>query len=59
MEVVITFPAVLYSYETSDLRIREERRLMVFKNRIRGEYFGPVGMRMEELLKSLYRVQGD
>jgi len=34
-------PVVLYGCETSSLRVREERRLRVFENRVLRKIFGP------------------
>ena len=37
----IILPLVLYGCETSSLTLREERRLMVFENRVLRRVFGP------------------
>jgi hypothetical protein len=37
----VILPVVLYRHETWSLTLREERRLMVFKNRVLRRMFGP------------------
>ena len=37
----IIFPVVLYGCETWSLTLREERRLIVFENRVLRRVFGP------------------
>jgi hypothetical protein len=37
----IILPVVLYEYETRSLKLREEHRLRVFKNRVLMKIFGP------------------
>jgi hypothetical protein len=39
----IILPVVLYGCETWSLTLREERRLMVFENRVLRRVFGPTG----------------
>ena len=43
----IILPVVLYGCEKLFLTLREECRLRVFEKRMRDEYLGPRGMRME------------
>jgi len=38
---IIILPVVLYGCETWSLTLREERRLMVFENRVLRRIFGP------------------
>ena len=52
----VILPVVLYGYETWSLKMREERRLRVFENRVRRRIFGP---KKDELITEWRRLHNE
>jgi hypothetical protein len=53
----ITFPVVLYSFETWSLTLREERRLRMFENIVLSIIFKPMREEVTGECKKLYKKE--